>query len=70
MKTAFFKTENGHIKFDSIGQRDRYKMCDRKTAYSNFAANLAIKKLYNKEKVILVTYLCPHCKMWHLTHKK
>lgn len=70
MKTAFFKTENGNIKFESIGQRNRYKMCERKAAYSNFAANIAIKNLYKKEGKLLSTYTCPHCGMWHLTHVK
>jgi hypothetical protein len=70
MKTAFFKTENGYIKFDSVGQRDKYKACERKFCYTNLVANIAIKNVYKKEGLLLSTYACPYCKMWHLTHKK
>lgn len=70
MKTAFFRTEKGYIKFDSIGQRDKYKACERKVAYTNSGANHAVKQVYKKDGVMLSVYLCPHCKMWHVTHKK
>jgi hypothetical protein len=70
MKTAFFKTENGSIKFESIGKRDKYKTCERKFSYTNLGANNAIKNVYKKEGKLLSTYTCPHCGMWHLTHVK
>lgn len=70
MKISFFRTESGNIKFDSVSRRNKYKECERKAAYSNIAANIAIKKFYKTNERLLRTYLCPHCKMWHLTHTK
>jgi uncharacterized protein YlaI len=69
MKTAFFRTEAGHIKFDSKGARNRYASCERKQGLTLFDANKIIKKQALK-KTFLRTYLCNTCGKWHLTHTK
>ena len=70
MKKAFFRTNNGSIMFDSKSSRDKYSECIRKEKLTNSAANKIIKKTCVRTGKLLYTYLCPHCRMWHLTHIK
>lgn len=70
MKRSFFRTPKGTLMFPSKSSRDKYSECSRKEALTNAAANQIIKKVARKDHKLLYTYLCPHCKMWHLTHIK
>jgi hypothetical protein len=70
MKTAFFRTPDGHLMFPSISKQKKFKACDRKKQYTNVAVNEMVKTIYRMEHRLLSTYLCPHCQMWHLTHVK
>lgn len=50
---------------------DRMRQCDGKEKYDRAAgeARAAVRRKIERNKQ-LVAYECPHCKSWHIGHKR
>lgn len=69
MKKYFFNVKGvGHLMFESRSKRDRFSECGRKEKLTNLDAQRIIKKIFNRDKKMMRSYLCPHCGAWHITH--
>lgn len=69
MKKAFFNLKGtGHIMFESVSKRDKFAECGRKEKLTNVDALKIIQKIFKRDHKMMRSYLCPHCKMWHITH--